>query len=184
MNSAIADIVGSYFSSQPWCDKIGGLAKIVTIFDRDQNNNPTIKRFPVSCNTSLDECKQGRYSDLVPNSKLRSLFYFEDGGNTLQKRYAESFEFVARLKLVGWINLSMFKLQERQCTLSDRMVAQILKAMPDNYINTGIFTQMKIKFIGEDAKTPAIFSRYTYSEEQTQYLLFPYDYLLCLSKGE
>lgn len=176
MNSEIADKLGSYFITQPWCDKMGGLVKVIKYQSVDRNNNPTIMFMPVSCRTDFSTCKSGRYQDLLMNSQLRSLFYFEDGGITLQKRNGDKFEFVSRLKLVGWLNLNKFVLPGGVCTISGKIISQILRSIPDQHINFGIVTEAKIRVISEDIKSPAIFARYTLPEEVLQYLLYPFDY--------
>lgn len=176
MNADIADKLGSFFVGEPWCDKMGGLVKVIKYQSQDRNNNPVITTLPVGCRTDFSQCKNKGYTDLLPNNSYRSLFYFEDGGITFQKRNGDKSEFVSRLKMVGWLNMKKFVLPAGVCSISGKIISQILKAMPSQSINFGIYTEARVKLISEDIKSPAIFQRYSIPEEVMQYLLYPYDY--------
>lgn len=176
MNADIADKIGSYFSGQPWADRMGGLVKTIKYLDKDAQNNTIIKFMPVGCRTDFQTCQKGKYQDLVPNSRLRTLFYFEDGGITLNSRNGDKFEFTSRLKLIGWINMKKFVIPSGVCSISGKIVSQILRVIPKTHENFGIYTEARIRFVSEDIKSPAIFQRYTMPEEVLQYLLYPYDY--------
>lgn len=175
MNGALSDAIGAHFSSLPWVELYGGMSRTVAAAVPTDDNKVYFKKYPVSCNTTLDMCKKGRYKDLVPNSRKRSILYWVDYGNTMVKREGENFTFQARLKLIGWVNLEKFK-NVTGCTLTHKLVASIIQAIPTNFENFGIFQSTKIRYKGEDPKNAQIFAGYTYSEEVNQYLLYPYDY--------
>lgn len=175
MNGALSDAIGAFITPLPWVDVYGGMSRTVATAIPTDDNKVYFKRYPVSCNTSLDDCKKGRYKDLVPDSKKRAILYWEDYGNIMQKREGDNFTFVARLKLIGWVNLEKFK-NVVGCTLTHLLVASIIKEIPTNFQNFGIFQSTKIRYKGEDPKTAQIFAKYTYSEEVNQYLLYPFDY--------
>jgi hypothetical protein len=174
-------ILKSYLAPLPFVDRLGGIVRPITKTDRD--GEKTIKKtFPVDCNVTEHDCIAGQYTDLVPNSKYKSIHYFEDNGTSILQRTAMDFHFQAKLKLVGWLNLK--KLGKTECSLSSLAIANILKAFPTNYFNNGIYSRIQISVLGQDPKDSRIFSKYSYSEEQTQYLMYPYDYFaLNLSVG-
>ena len=175
MNSAIAEIIGGYITPLNWMDVWGGMSRTITTIIPNDDNRPQFRRFPVGCNTSLDECKAGTYQSLMPDSSKRAVAFFEDGGTRLIKRNGDNFEFINSMKLVVWVNLAKFK--DPSCAgITSLLVASIIKSIPANFINSAPFTGMKIRLKGEDPKTPAIFARYTFSEPETQFLLFPFDY--------
>lgn len=176
MNADMANKLGAYFSREPWCDKMGGLVKIIKYQSQDRNNNPIITTLPVGCRTDFSQCKNKGYTDLLPDNRYRSLFYFEDGGITLQKRNGDKTEFISRLKLVGWLNMKKFIIPSGACSISGKVISQILRVIPNQFVNFGIYTEARFKFISEDIKSPAIFQRYSMPEEVMQYLLYPYDY--------
>ena len=77
--------------------------------------------------------------------------------------------------MVGWLNLA--KLGVTDCSWSAIAVLAIIAQLPDTYFNlNNVYTRCIITEISEAEKLPAIFSKYSYDEAVTQYLLHPFDY--------
>lgn len=173
MNVDIANIIKSYIIGQPFVEKIGGLVRPLSFqqVDGDRSYNKTI---PIDCGTTYTDCIKGKYTDLVPNSKYKSIIYFEDGGTSFSSSEPRDFSFESRLKLVCWLNQK--KLGKSACSISAVAILNILKIIPDGHFNSTPYTRIRIQAVGQDAKSPAIFSRYTYDEKVLQYLLYPFDY--------
>lgn len=174
MTSDIANILKSYISPVGFSDKVAGLVKAVTVVDVNDDGTKTRRTFPISCDISYTECERGKYLDLVPNKKYRSIMYFEDGGSRITGDTPRDFVFTSSLRLVCWMNLS--KLGKTDCSVSGLAVANILNLLPDNFNNSGMYSRMRITAVSQEIKSPAIFSKYTYKEETLQYLMYPYDY--------
>ncbi len=174
MNNAIAEIFNSYLLTLPFADRVAGTVRAVTLVTGTADK-PIKKTIPVACNVSEPDCVTGQYTDLVPNSKYKSIMYWEDNGvkiNTANQ--TRDFNFTSSLRLIVWINLK--KVGKTDCNVSALAVTNILNTIPTNYFNSGIYTRIRAVVNSEIIKSPAIFSKYTYDEATTQYLMFPFDY--------
>lgn len=184
MNADIANIIKDYIKDLPFVDRITGLVRPVTkidlvdLYDEDNEiigQSQVRKVFPVSCDVTEAQCnEEGSLYDFVPNSDLRSLVYFEDRGAVLIDTRPREFVFRSVVRLVCWMNLNRFN--RNGCSISAPVMASILKALPKGHFNSSPYTKASIT-VGEiQPKTSAIFSQYTYNEEVSQYLLYPFDY--------
>lgn len=177
MITDIGNIIKSYLTL-PFIDKLGGVVRVITKTETDSSGRSIRKSFPVDCDVTNDDCLAGRYIDLVPNSKYMSVVYFEDEGVSIVDQNIRDFTFEASLKLVAWLNLK--KLGKTACSNSALAYLSILKALPTRYFNQTIngvpYSRILITPSGQDIKSPQIFSKYSYEEEKTQYLVYPYDY--------
>lgn len=179
MNGAIADIILSKISSLSFIDKTAGVVRPLVKIDVMENEDGTgtviRKIFPVACNVTAAQCEeQELYTDLVPDSKYRSIIYFEDGGSTYVGRNGETLNFVSKLRLVCWYNLQHF--DTAQCSIDGQLIASIIGALPHNFFNDGDYQRLLLTVASVPTKQSGIFSFYSYSEETNQYLLYPYDY--------
>lgn len=175
MNEKIANILKTQIESLPFVEKIAGLVRPVKLQVPGKDNTLTLKTFPIATDISNEQCISGQYKDLVPNSKYRSVLYFEDNGCTLTYREKRWVGFNSRLTLVGWLNLELL-MECGNYTGSTEVILSILEALPENTINSDIYREIRITALSEIPKSNAIFSRYTYDELTTQYLLYPYDF--------
>lgn len=175
MNEKIASILKSKIEALPFVDKIAGLVRPVKIELLDKDNKSVLKTFPVASDISNEACISGQYKDLIPDSKYRSIIYFEDNGITLTARNNRWVSFNSRLTLVGWLNLKML-FDCQTYTGSTECILSILSELPENPFSEDIFREIRIIALSEVTKSNAIFSRYTYDETKTQYLLYPFNY--------
>lgn len=175
MNEKIANILKSQIDELPFIDKIAGLVRPVKMQVPGKDNAPILKVFPVSTDITNEDCISGSYKDLIPNSKYKSIFYFEDNGCTLIARERRWVSFNSRLTLVGWLNLSVL-MNCGNYTGSTEVILSILNALPENTISDDIYREIRITALSEVVKSNAIFNRYTYDEVTTQYLLYPFDF--------
>lgn len=178
MISDIGVILKSYLTPLTFIDKLAGVVRIVTKSETDSSNRVARKSFPVDCDVTNDDCLNGRYTDLVPNSKYLSVAYFEDEGIRPIGQDIRDFTFEASLKFICWLNLK--KLGKTNCSNSALAYLNILKVFPTSYFNQTVnavpYSRILITPDGQDIKSPQIFSKYSYDEEKTQFLMYPYDY--------
>lgn len=175
MTSDIAAILRTYIETLPFKDKVGGLVKAITFMQEGEEGLRGIKKvMPVDCGVTHRECTAGKYTDLMPNNKYKSVMYFEDGGTNIITRDPGTFSFETKLTLVVWLNLK--KLGKTGCSVSALAIGSILKAFPTKYVNSSPYTRIQISVDSQEPKTSAIFSKYTYDEEKLQYLMYPFDY--------
>lgn len=173
----ICEILKNRIVARPYVDKIAGLVQ--TVQDVQKTKTGTfVKKFPVACDVAGKECadNNSRLSDLVPDSKKKSVIYFEDiSGVTYRGQERNEFIFQARPRLVCWLNQK--QLGKNQCSITPLVVVDIINSLGTNKrFNDGLYIKANIQVLGEVAKSPAIFNRYTFDEKTTQFLMFPFDY--------
>lgn len=175
MNYEIATILGTYIDGLNFVERLASVVRPLT-FVTGTAEKPVKKVYPVDCNVSYKDCVSAskKHTDLVPNSKYKSIHYFEDGGVNSVSSNERDFRFESKLRLIGWVNLK--KLGKTDCSISAKAILQILKALPSGRFNSGEYKNIQILNISEQPKSSAIFSKYTYDEAVTQYLMFPFDY--------
>ena len=171
MNNKIADILADKISGLSWVDKLAGLVQTAQISVGDPK---IIKRFPISCNMKyLDICKTGIYDELFPNSRYKSVIYFEDGGCVVEKSQGERIYFISRLRLVCWLNTKSLHIE---CSESYLYIIDLFKVLNISPFNLDYFIGVDIVITSEAVRDSTIFSKYTYDEKRTQYLLYPFDF--------
>jgi len=182
MNQAIADIIRGHIEAviPGWLDKISGLVAAISIEQRGPDNTTVIKTFPVACCVSADDCKEGAYNDLMPNSAYKSVIYFEDKGIRFTSARGKFKYYTSNIRLVGWLNIAKILGtdcgSEIPCTYAAHVVAEIIRAIPQFPANISPFAQVISEVIDQEPRSNAIFSRYSYNEVHSQYLMAPYDY--------
>lgn len=173
MNERVANIIKTNIEHLSFVEKIAGLVRTMKMEVLGADNQKTIKFFPVACDVTADECIKGKYQDLIPDSKYKSIIYFEDGGTRLQYKKNNWVGFTSNLSLICWLNLKKIGCN---CTYSTAAILSILADLPEMPVDDTILKQVRIIATSERPKSNAIFSRYTYDEKINQYLLNPYDY--------
>lgn len=177
MTTDFAEALRLEISTLPFIDRLAGLVRPVTFKDEVKAGTFARKVFPVACGVSAKDCvTDGKYQDLVPDSAKKSVIYFEEnGGAKVIAKEKNNLKYQATIRLVGWLNLP--KLGVDNCSWSAVAVLGIISKLPDQYFNlNNLYTRCLITGISEAEKLPSIFSKYTYDETMTQYLLFPFDY--------
>lgn len=178
MTNDFANLLDSYIAELPFADKHAGLVRTVTTREQANDTKTKISSFPVACSASAVDCAApGKLKELCPDSSKKSVIYCEEnGGTTFLGFEHNNLKFRCNIRVVGWLNLN--KLGITSCSWSAIAILNIIAALPAvpfNYIGKP-YTRCKVVSISEAEKSAAIFSRYTYDEPVTQYLLYPYDY--------
>lgn len=180
MNHKIANIFKGYIDDLAWVDKIAGLVQTAHIRIKD-GDSAVEKSYPVSCDITADACIAGEYQSLTPESSKKSVVYFEDGGVDFIERVGNRLKFKSSLRLVAWLNLREINRADcdadsGNCAVSGDYVIDVIKVLPTVPISTADFVSIHITSISQAERSVSIFSKYTYSEFATQYLMYPYDY--------
>ena len=170
MNNKIANIVVDYIKDLDWIDKIAGLTQIAKV-----TQGGVEKRFPISCDLTFDDaCTQGCYDELMPNSQYSSVVFFEDGSFNFIRQEGGKLIYESRLRLVAWLNYK--KLTEGGCGSSGDYIISIIKALPAFPQNVGDMLRLSITVTSQAQRSSGVFSKYTFDELHTQYLMVPYDF--------
>jgi hypothetical protein len=180
MNNKIADIIKGQIEGLTWIDKIAGLVQTANV-RITSGETATEKSYPISCNITADACMKGGYQDLCPNSKKKSIVYFEDRGLTFDRQEGNHLYYVSSLRLVCWLNLQLIqeeacKKDVTGCGTSGDYVLEVIKKFDYKPFNSGGLYGIMIHPPSQVERSVDIFSKYTYSEVSTQFLMFPYDY--------
>ena len=170
-------------------ERYGGLVQKVTYKNRDKNGQYVDESYPVSCMVNQQDCNTSGqfYTDLIPNDKLRGVFYFEvlqgmtDQGPIIAqgKVYKSMRIFTGRARLVGWVNTKRLGVSE-ECYFSGQLVRKFMQILNTKHIkvnDSGFLNGARVEFnvLQELPKTSAIFDKYTYNLDK-QFLLDPFDY--------
>lgn len=175
MNYYIANIIKERLKSVSFVDNIVGLVRPITA---NINEKPCI--LPVAINISQDLCLKGNYIDLMPNSKYKSIIYFEDNGINVLECSENKCEYISKLKMIVWLNTT--KINDVGCLYDGSICStlELIKAMqksnPINNVNTNPLVHRIIVMPKSIIRDKTIFSEYTYDEKYSQYLFYPYDY--------
>lgn len=168
MNSRIAKILVDYLKPLEWVDKIAGMTQIAQV---TQVN--VVKKFPISCDVSLDDCGKGCYEDLMPSGRRKSILFFEDVSFNYIRHDGGRIFYDSRLRLVCWLN---YKLTPGGCGASGYYVSSVIGALPLAPKDFGDLRSLTSVVIGQAPRTSGIFGKYTFDEKRSQYLMSPYDF--------
>jgi hypothetical protein len=167
-----------------WIGRYGGLVRTAVKqveIDREQLLFVE-KRFPVSSTITDKDCwEKGKYMDLIPNSKLASIAYFEQRGAITAREHKTSsggiqvLEFTAPISFVAWLNLP--KLGFSSPEQSYYFEAHALKVLGrQQFVDTELkITNGSIVIDGLHPRNETIFTKYSY-EDKLGLLLYPYDF--------
>ena len=177
MNFIIANKFKELIADLPFADVLAGLTKIHKVEIPNEGGQPFMEIYPIECAVTSEQIINGDYKDLSPDSSKRSVMYFEDLGIQFNDKNTNEIVYQSRLRLIGWLNLSHFV--GGGCSMSAQVIANILQALPYSPINVqGDINLTKLHVVStlELPKNADIFLRYSYKEEKTQYLMYPFDF--------
>ena len=180
MNQAIANIIRNRIEDLSFIDKLAGLTSIATFEIKGKDNTVVQKTVPIACCVTADDCKEGAYNDLMPDSQYKSVIYFEDKGVTFDRSESNWKYYTSNLRLVCWLNiekiLGLTCKADNPCTYAARVIADIIRHLPGFPLNIFPFDRVYMEVTDQEVRNASIFSSYTYDEKHAQYLMAPYDY--------
>lgn len=161
----------------PFVQILAGLVQTVTSSDPNASGGMVQKKYPVSSDTNIpDICKVTPETSLIPNSGRASIIYFEDFGVKPAGTRGRANLFNSSLRLVCWYNKPRLS-ELTTVTSSSVMAAKIIKRLEGtNPENHGLFLRVKPRAVSFPIMDAAIFGRYSYKEEDRQYLRPPFDF--------
>lgn len=179
MNQAIANIIKTHIEDLDFVDKIAGLVSTVNI-DVGPKDNLVTKSYPVACCVTANDCKSGAHNDLMPDSKYKTVIYFEDNGVSFVKSESNWKYYTSSVRLVCWINVAKILgdacNEGTACTLAAHLIAEIIRVLPEFPEHHDEFDFVYSEVVGQVIRDNSIFSKYTFDEKHIQYLMYPYDY--------
>lgn len=177
MNKELSSILRDKLASLPFVDVLAGMAQTLTTTDMDEANVVKItKRQPVSYDViGVDTCF-GREISLVPDSHRKSMIYFEDYGISVTGRIRGMTGYNSALRLIFWMNKANLVGNAYQEVSGPIMATIIDTLVGHNPENIGIFKRLTIAVTRIPPQDAALFSRYTYTEQDRQYLRPPFEF--------
>jgi hypothetical protein len=178
MNQELAILLRNKLVGLPFVEVLAGLAKTVTTEDPiGEGDRPSVvtKRFPVCADTLGPAC-QGKEVVLNPDSRRKSIIYFEDFGISSTGKIHGHNTFNSSLRLVCWLNRANLVGGHYE-VISGRVMAAILaRLVGGNPESDGLFTRLTIDVARIPPQDAALFGRYTYNEVDRQYLRPPFEF--------
>lgn len=166
MIDLVAQQIRPSLANLGWIDTVGGIAREQKMRVGDVVKN--LPAFPDPDNAASE------YVPLWPDAAKSAITYFEVVNN--QKRGdlsgGRAFQFEAVLRLVVWFNTSRLN----PASAIPQAMAAIVSAVSGRKEDAAPVGNVIVMPLQEVAKSPAIFSRWTYDEAETQFLMSPYDY--------
>lgn len=162
----------------PFIEILAGLAKTVTddtILGESDEVTKITHRLPV-CEDTLGEGCEGREVRLNPDSRRKSIIYFEDYGIVpTGARHGFSL-FSSTLRLVCWMNRANL-VGDHYAMIGGRVMTMIIGEIANkNPENVDIFKALTVKVARIPPADAGLFSRYTYNETDRQYLRPPFEF--------
>ena len=177
MNNDIAAILLAHKNSGIYVDRIAGLVYPLerTVAGADYKSVKQI--FPVSCTESPEACTDDAvYKSLVPDAKYRSIIYFEEFSEVqFLERDRHGLKYATELLLVCWFNTLRF-VNGSRCNIGSLLASNIIGDLPFNYFNAAPYSQVHVTSVRQPIKSKDLFSKYTYNNELSQYLIYPFDF--------
>lgn len=174
-------IINKTLSSISYLDKMSGIAKVYPLVQEGENR-ALIKKIPVSTYTNAEQCnaKTIHQFDLIPDSRLRGMIYFEELApiRVIEKRTAGN-RYESALRLVCWLNPQLLDAAEDPKRVGTKVLVDVIKRLTEEQMfhdPEKMFSAITIDVVAVPEKTSQLFNRYDYDEKLTQYLMFPFDY--------
>lgn len=179
MNSSLGDIIISRIADLPFMDKYAGVTKIIQQKSKSGKNLV----FPAYTRLIIDECEPdgnvGVYGDLCPNTAFKSVLYLEDKGSRVVKREGAYIYWKSTFDIVCWLNLpKLGYTMDQGFRYSATAVNGIISALPQTPFNSGVFHRVLIQPVAQQPQNANPFSKFSFEESITQYLLYPYDFFV------
>lgn len=165
----------------PFIEKYGGVVQTIQkVIPGTDGEKSVVKRIPISTvHQAPENCSLVDATSLhfIPESKLKGLLYFEDGGSVIDvsRRHTGLVYWRSRLRLVVWMNQKLLK-EKYDIEMGSVAMNQIIGLLVTNPENRDVFKALSARVASIPPATSALFSEYDYNEKETQFLMPPYDF--------
>jgi len=159
-----------YIDDLSFADRTGGMVRVMNDSRKGE------KTYPIEVNQDKVLGDMQYLRRLVPDTDLKSLMYWEMGSSpSVVANHNMYYDVEAQLKLVCWFN---YQRVDPDMYDPSYMVAEIIQAIPFSIGSFECLTAVTCAFAGEDENKGEIFSAYTYTEPESQFFKYPYDYFV------
>jgi len=168
MINIIADKIVLSLATLPFVDRITGVVKTLKYYGPDKK----VISIPVAFNTDPQACASSQLNDYVPDSKKTSIIYFEDQGTSFVDS-SFGYDVTSVLRLVCWFNHKKIGPQYNTSLIALNLLSHIPKKLGNFNNLIGVLIEVQ----RQEPNDGSAFSKYTYQEEISQYITYPYDYV-------
>lgn len=176
MTSKHAEYLAGLFQSLSYKDKVIGLVTPIKVPDGER-----MVTIPAVYDPSHEWNDRQSYVDAVPNSKYKSIIYFEDLGTRLEETTSHRMKFKSRLRIVCWYNYKKLNIGMYNDFLLIGEMVKLLRVSPVDSV--GYMQKVWYEFDEQEEKDGSIFDKYDY-DDRMQYLTYPYDYFSFIVTAE
>lgn len=152
----------------PWVDVITGIVKPAKVIVAGAT-----KTYPIAYNVNPDLCTQAELLAFVPDSKKTDILYFEDFGTNVTSEDSMGVGYQSNFRLVCWLN---YKKLSPAMIEPSALVLSLHDMIPVNLGNFDGLIGVRVSVVNQLSNDVSVFSRYSYQEEKTQFVTYPYDY--------
>lgn len=179
MTKDIADLFKSKLQDLQGEDKIiTTLAGLTRVFEYKTGTGEGVTKrlpFPLDCNQPEPNCEEcNELFLLVPDQSKRCIVYFEGGNSNPLHSLGGATKYQSVLSLVCWYNTLGFATVEN---LQSRLIALFsdrCKSIMLNYEAEQTISDVVVEVTRVYDSDPQIFSKYTYSQDKSQFLGCPF----------
>jgi hypothetical protein len=165
INRLLAQQIKPFIETVSFKDRVSGLVKTMEKKSIDGKSKLT---FPASHDIESETKKPNEYLDMSPNSKYKSVIFFEDFSCRVLGQSKSNWQYQSLIRLVSWVNHQKGELNE------GGILHELLSSLPSGFSNGNGIQKMIIlptRIIGQEER---IFSRYSFDEATRQFLMLPY----------
>lgn len=155
--------------------KVGGLVMTIEKQDENEAGKMYTVKFPATADHNIEQCGTGVMVDMIPNSSFRGVMYFEaDTITPTEKRFTFGQQYAADIRLVGWLNREQLG-SSPETPINRIVIGDVLLALTQPY-KVQTFGKLAVSVTRIIEGNQSIFSKYTYSVKDRQYLMPPFCY--------
>ena len=172
----ITDILKGQIESKSlsYIDVLAGLTDVDHVNKQVSSNSLIQKIYPTYCGLT-DGCDGKQLLPLIPDKKLKSLFYFEDlRGITVVNTDRGFVNYTGYVRLIAWLNPKL--LGSNDCSITAPIMTEIISILQSKTFNSGDFAKIRTRILNIPTKSETLFSKYKYSPNFIDILDKPYDY--------
>jgi hypothetical protein len=151
-------------SEMPVISRAGGLVQAVRVNDAGKE-----KLVPMA----VDATESDEVLNLSPDSRESAIIWWEAGPTLVKQQLHGMVELRNEIRLICWLNLKRIEPPEPGLVQSKIIEVALRKY---NRIGKNPLVARQLQFGGDVVRDPAIFSRWSFAEAETQFLLPPFDF--------
>lgn len=177
MNKELSIIILDKIKDAPYLDRVSGMVQVYDKVIEAEEGVTVTKKIPITSFACFQDCATTSQAQvaMIPDSRYKSLLYFEDGGVSGPVKVNGGMQYQSKLRIVCWLNTKLINGQTNML-MSGQIMTDIIKKVSGNPFNLTPFTRIAVKVSNIPIQNADIFSPYDYSEQETQYLMAPFEY--------